>query len=266
METINFNIKNQIGFLELNRPTKKNALNKLMIKEIIQTLSEQEKNKDLRVLILSGQDGIFCSGADLEWMKQGKQQSKQENKEDAGLWVEMFQRLNNFPRPVICEVEKAAMGGAIGLLCCADIVLASTNSKFAFPEVRLGLIPATIAPYVISKMGNSNGRKRMLYPDIFTVDEAQSEGLVHFIEEKNSLRQKTLDIAKSIANSAPEAMSQSKKLILSLHPELNNTTLHQYYMELIAEARASEEGQEGVSAFFEKRKPKWQNVKHKTEL
>ncbi len=257
METIEFYIKDQIGFLELNRPAKKNALNRLMIEEIIQTLKEEENNENLRVLILSGKGGIFCAGADLEWMKQGKTQSKQDNKDDAGLWVEMFQRLNNFQRPVICEVEKAAMGGAVGLICCSDIVLATTNSKFAFPEVRLGLIPATIAPYIISKMGYSNGRKRMLFPEVFSADEAQNEGLVHYIEEKDSLRQKSLSIAECIIDSAPQAMSQSKKLILSLQPELNDKSLHQYYMELIAEARASNEGQEGVSAFFEKRKPEW---------
>ncbi len=257
METIQYTIKEQIGFLELNRPAKKNALNRLMIEEIIQTLKDQEDNENIRVLILSGNGGIFCAGADLEWMKQGKMQSKPENKEDAGLWVEMFQRLNNFPKPVICEVEKAAMGGAVGLISCSDIVLATTNAKFAFPEVRLGLVPATIAPYVISKMGYSNGRKRMLFPEPFTADEAQNEGLVHYIEEKDSLRQKSLRIAESIINSAPQAMSQSKKLILSLQPDLNDTSLHQYYMDLIAEARASNEGQEGVSAFFEKRKPEW---------
>ncbi len=257
MQTLDFSIHDQVGYLGLNRPDKRNALNKEMIRELIQTLEEQRSNKSFRVLILYGKGDNFCSGADLEWMKQGKTQRKTKNIEDAKSFIQLFESLNNFPKPVICEVSKSAFGGAVGLVCCADIVISDSSAKFGFPEVKLGLIPATIAPYVIAKMGNSNARKRMLYPEPFSAMEAKEEGLVHFIVHDNEIRDKTIAVAKSIASAAPEAMIQTKGLIHSLNQDAEDESNRLFCARIIANARATFEGQEGVTAFFEKRKPVW---------
>ncbi len=261
METIHFHIENQVAYLGLNRPQKRNALNRQMIEEMIQLLTDQKSNRLFKVLVLYGEENHFCSGADLEWMKQGILQSKTENINDAKLFITLFESLYNFPKPVICEVQKSAFGGAIGLIACSDIVVCESSSSFGFPEVRLGIIPATIAPYILLKMGSSNARKRLLMPTPFTAKEAMNEGLVHFIDEDNNIRKKTLEIAENIALAAPGALIQTKSLINRLEERQDDDSSLLYCARMIASARTSFEGQEGVTAFFEKRNPVW-NEEH----
>ncbi len=257
METITFKIENQIAFLGLNRPEKRNAINKTMIQEITTLLSEIKDKNDYRCLVIYGEDDIFCSGADLEWMMKGVKQSKVENIEDAKLFTGLFNTIHKFPKPVICEVSMIAFGGAIGLLASADIVLCDEEAMLGFPEVKLGLIPATIAPFVLKKMGSSNTRKRLLFPDSFTAQEAQQEGLIHYIKPKEQLRQCVLKIANSIKQAAPEALHHTKNLIHKLEDSLEDDTKHLFCAHLIADARTADEGQEGVRAFFAKEKPSW---------
>ncbi|MGQ1784987.1 MULTISPECIES: enoyl-CoA hydratase-related protein [unclassified Saccharicrinis] len=259
METIKFYIENGIAFLGLNRPEKKNAINKRMIEEIIQTLNKNKANRIFRVLVIYGEGDHFCSGADLEWMKEGIKQSKTENINDAKLFNTLFETIHTFPTPVICEVRKSAFGGAVGLMACSDIVLCEPDSTFGFPEVKLGIIPATIAPYIISKMGGSNARKRLLIPNPFSAKEAQAEALVHFIADGKTIRKKTLSIAQAVAQGAPDALIQTKALILRLEESEDDESALLFCARLIANARISKEGQEGVKAFFEKRKPAWNN-------
>lgn len=259
MQTINFHIEDKIGFLGLNRPEKKNAINKTMIEEIITTLNEEKSNRSFRVLVIYGEGDTFCSGADLDWMKDGILQSKTQNINDAKLFTTLFESIHSFPTPVICEVQKSAFGGAVGIVASCDITICEVESKFAFPEVKLGLIPATIAPYILSKMGSSNARKRLLNPQHFTADEAHNEALIHYISKDAPIREKTLEIAHAIAASAPDALIQTKSLIHRLEENIDEETSLLYCARLIANARTSTEGQEGVKAFFEKRKPVWNN-------
>ncbi|GAF03088.1 enoyl-CoA hydratase-related protein [Saccharicrinis fermentans] len=192
-------------------------------------------------------------------MKAGIQQSKTENIDDAKLFNTLFESIHTFPTPVICEVKKSAFGGAVGLMASADIVVCEACSTFAFPEVKLGIIPATIAPYIISKMGNSNARKRLLIPNPFTAKEAQAESLVHFIADNVPIREKTLSIAQAVAQGAPDALIQTKALIQRLEECVDDESAFLFCARMIANARISSEGQEGVKAFFEKRKPAWNN-------
>lgn len=259
METINFSINNQIAYLGLNRPEKRNALSKKMIEEIILLLKEQKSNRSFRLLILYGEGGHFCSGADLEWMKQGIHQSKTDNMNDAKLFNSLFEALHTFPTPVICEVQKSAFGGAVGLMACCDFVVCESSSAFGFPEVKLGIIPATIAPYIMTKMGNSNARKRLLMPESFTAQEAKDEGLVHFIADGIPVREKALQIAHAVFQGAPDALIQTKALIHQLEENIEDEASFLFCARMIASARKSHEGQEGVTAFFEKRKPLWNN-------
>lgn len=257
MHNITFFIENKIAFLGLNRPEKKNALNKKMITEMVATLNEHKANRSFRVLVICGEGDCFCSGADLDWMKQGITQSKTENIDDAKLFNTLFETIYTFPTPVICEVRKSAFGGAVGIIACADIVVCEPDSTFGFPEVKLGIIPATIAPYVMSKMGNSNARKRLLMPQPFSAQEAQAEALVHYIADEGAIRDKTLSIAQAVAQGAPDALIQTKALLRRLEEHLEDESAMLYCARMIAGARISSEGQEGVSAFFEKRKPMW---------
>ncbi len=259
METINFNIKDQIAYIELKRPEKRNALNKEMIKEILKTLKENMSNRSFKVLVIHGSENYFCSGADLEWMQTGIAQSKTENINDAKLFNALYYTIYNFPKPVVCEVQNSAFGGAVGIIACSDIVICEQHSMFGFPEVQLGLIPATISPYILKKMGSSNTRKRLLMPEPFTAKEALDEGLVHFISSNGNIREETIKIAKSITKGAPEALIQTKALIHNLEENNDEETTFLYCARIIAGARTSREGQEGVTAFLEKRKPEWNN-------
>lgn len=259
MEAIDFFVDNNIGFLALNRPAKKNALNKNMIEEIIQLLRTHKANRSFRVLVIYGIGSNFCAGADLEWMKEGARQPKTQNINDAKLFNTLFETINNFPTPVICEVKNSAFGGAVGILACADIVICEERSIFGFPEVKLGIIPATIAPYIISKIGVSNARKRLLMPTPFSAQEAINEGLVHYITPNDSIRKKTIEVARNVALGAPDALIQTKALIHSLNENVGDETSLLYCARIIANARTSSEGQEGLNAFLEKRKPCWNN-------
>ncbi len=259
MQTITFKIEDQIAFLGLNRPQKRNAINRTMIEEIISVLTDIRSKNTYRCLILFGEGDIFCSGADLEWMMKGIKQSKTDNIEDAKMFTELFSLLHRFPKPVICEVSMLAFGGAIGLLACSDIVVCEEEAMLGFPEVKLGLIPATIAPYVFKKMGSSNIRKRLLFPDSFTAQEAQQEGLIHYVKHKDDLRKCVLKIANSIKQAAPDALLQTKDLIHKMEDTFEDETTHLFCARLIANARATHEGQEGVRAFFAKEKPSWAN-------
>ncbi|TLX72802.1 methylglutaconyl-CoA hydratase [Labilibacter sediminis] len=262
METVSFYIRDQIAYLGLNRPEKRNALNKQMIKELLCVLDEQRSNRSFRLLILYGEGNHFCSGADLEWMKQGLSQSKTENINDAKLFNALFESLHNFPTPVICEVQKSAFGGAVGLMTCCDFVVCESTSVFGFPEVKLGIVPATIAPYILTKMGNSNARKRLLLPEPFNAQEAKDEGLIHYIAKGIPVREKTLEIAETILQAAPDALIKTKALIHRLEEKADDESTLLFCARMIANARTSTEGQEGVTAFFEKRKPSWNNEKN----
>lgn len=259
MENIHFYTQNKIAFLGLKRPDKRNALNRNMIEEIISLLNKLKNDRSFKVLIIYGEGNHFCSGADLEWMKQGILQTKAKNLSDAKLFNTLFENLNSFPVPVICEVQQSAFGGAVGLLACADIVVCEENSLFGFPEVKLGIIPATIAPYILAKMGNSNTRKRLLLPEPFTAQEALNEGLVHFITNKQNIRTTTLAIAQKIGLGATNALIQTKALIHRLEESTDDEASFLFCARMIANARTSGEGQEGVTAFLEKRKPAWNN-------
>ncbi len=256
MKAINFSVVDQIAYLELNRPKKRNALNKEMIKDIISTLFENKGNRAFKVLVIHGSDNNFCSGADLEWMKLGITQTKSENINDAKLFNVLYESIYTFPVPVVCEVQKSAFGGAVGIIACCDIVISEEDSMFGFPEVQLGLIPATISPYILKKMGSSNTRKRLLLSQPFTAKEALNEGLIHFISNGN-IREDTLKIAQNITKGAPDALIQTKALIHILEESCDDETTFLNCARIIAGARISIEGQEGVTAFLEKRKPVW---------
>ena len=249
----------QICQLELNRPDKRNALNKTMIKELISFLEDTAESDKFRVLILSGVEGFFSAGADLQWMQEGVAQSYQENIDDANLFNQLYHTLNNFPKPVIAKVDKGAFGGAIGLVACADIAITSPDATFAFSEVTLGLVPATIAPYIVKKTGAAVARDLLLTARAFTGEEALAYNLVQFLFPSSQLSVKTRELASKLAKNSPSAMSETKILLNRLGDSIVsvNDEMKEHCAGIIAKARSSHNGQEGVKAFFEKRKPNW---------
>ncbi len=259
MNILNLKYERSICYLQLNRPDKRNALNQELVEQLIGFLKENETNNHIRVLVLSGSNHFFCSGADLEWMRRGSWQSMEQNVKDANLFSELYQTLYNFARPVIAEVEGGAYGGAIGLMACADVVVTHPETKFCFSETSLGLAPATVAPWVVLKTGITHARQAMLTAMPFDAIGAKEMGLVHYVVSREKLSSKAREIAEQIAGNSPAATKETKILL----NRITNSIVHidEDFMHncstIIARARLTEEGAEGVNAFFEKRLPSW---------
>lgn len=251
-----------ICYLELNRPEKRNALSKKMIQELITFLEINSESTQFKVLVISGNDGFFSAGADLEWMKQGIEQTYKENLDDARLFTQLYTMLWNFPKPIVAKVERGAFGGALGLMACADVVITSPDAVFSLSEVSLGLIPATVAPFIMQKIGCSNARFLMLAAESFSGEDALRYNLVHVLAPADKLGIKTREVALKISRNSPSALKETKNLLNSLGCSVvsMDKEIERLCNDLIAKARTSPDGQEGVMAFFEKRKPNWNDI------
>lgn len=248
-----------VCYLEMSRPEKRNALNKEMIQQLIDYLNNTAESNQFRVLMISGKNRFFSAGADLAWMKDAKKQDEAQNLEDAELFNQLYRAFSDYPKPIIACVEGGAYGGAIGLLACADIVTTTPDASFRFSETAIGLVPATVAPWVIRKTGSSFARSALLSGLPFSGTDALSSGLVQFLFPHDKIIPKTREIANQIARNSPEATKETKILLNRIDHQFVPIDEHltQYCSTKIAKARISNEGQEGVNAFFEKRKPSW---------
>ncbi len=237
----------------LNRPELHNAFNAELIEEMIQTF---EAFKDERLIILSGRGASFCAGADLNWMKAMKNYSREENFQDSKKLAKMFSTINDCNIPVIGRINGHALGGGVGLVCVCDHVIATEEALMGFTEVRLGLIPAVISPYCLSKIGESNARSWMLSGERFNALEAKRMGLVHDVVAVGSeLDAKVEEIKKRFLAAGPIATKEAKKLVREVVKNLKNS--EDYTCQMISARRISEEGQEGMRALLEKDKPNW---------
>ena len=252
--------KRGVATVALNRPDKHNAFNEQVIKELSWLFDTLGADKDVRAVILAGNGKSFSAGADLEWMKAAAGYSPEENLADAKALSDMLHTLRNVPKPVIALAKGAVMGGGTGLVACADIVFAAFDTKFAVSEVKLGLIPATISPYVIAAMGERQARRFFLTGEIFDGETALRIGLVHALvnspEELESAANELLD--NTILKNGPEALAATKVLISDIAGRPVSDQLRQDTAQRIAKIRSKGEAIEGVTAFLEKRSPKWQ--------
>ncbi len=236
----------------LNRPELHNAFNAELIEEMI-SLFESFKNE--RLIILSGRGTSFCAGADLNWMKAMKDYTKEENFKDSKRLAKMFSAINDCDVPVLGRVNGHALGGGVGLVSVCDVVIASQEATMGFTEVRLGLIPAVISPYCISKMGESNARAWMLSGEKFSSEEAKRMGLVHEVVLSAELDAKVDDYKKKFLAAGPEAAKEAKRLIRGVMKNLKSS--EDLACNMITERRVSAEGQEGMRALLSKDKPSW---------
>jgi len=245
-------IETETGVKEvwINRPDLHNAFNAELIEEMIALF---ESFKDERLIILSGRGTSFCAGADLNWMKAMKDYSKEENFKDSKRLAKMFSAINECDVPVIGRINGHALGGGVGLVSVCDYVIAVPQALMGFTEVRLGLIPAVISPYCISKVGESNARAWMLSGERFDALEAKRMGLVHEVSE--NLDASVEAIKKKFLAAGPIAAKEAKKLIRGVMKNLKSS--EDFACNMITERRVSAEGQEGMRALLEKDKPAW---------
>lgn len=245
-----------IGKILLSRPELHNAFNEVFIAQFITILKDLRADTDLKVVTLEAEGKSFCAGADLNWMKKMADYSFEENLEDSEQLAELFHQLNSCPVPVLLKLHGHALGGGAGLVACADEVIAAENAELGFTEVRLGLVPAVISPYVIAKIGESHARSTFLSGRRIKSDEALRMGLIHMVVSANELEelfQKRLEDYKA---SAPKAQRAAKELIKQI-VTLPQHEKRKFTTELISSLRISEEGQSGMKSLLNKTKPFW---------
>lgn len=252
-------IDSSIATIILNRPEIHNAFNDEFIKEFTTLLKKVEQDESIRLVILSADGKSFCAGADIKWMQKMASYSYEENLQDASALASLMQVLNNLSKPTIALVQGAAYGGGVGLVACCDIAIANTLASFCFSEVKIGLIPAVISPYVIRAIGERSARRYFLTAEKFDVREAYRLGLIHKIVEPEELLSVGNEIAKQFLANSPHAITTMKYLISEVSEKQIDQTLITMTSKAIADIRVSAEGQEGLKAFLEKRAPHWMN-------
>ncbi|WP_299493802.1 enoyl-CoA hydratase-related protein [uncultured Shewanella sp.] len=244
-----------VGELILNRVDKHNAFDDVMISEMLLALSYLSTSNDCQLLVLKAEGKNFSAGADLGWMRRQANMDFEQNLDDAHQLATLMSTLDDFPKPTLALVQGAAFGGALGLICCCDIAIATSQALFCLSEVKLGLIPAVISPYVIRAMGARNARRYMLTAETFSSDTAQKLNVIHDIND--SLDLAAVPIMTALKQNSPQAMAWSKTLVKYLEDGHINQATQDYTSERIARIRVSKEGQEGLNAFFDKRTPHW---------
>ena len=254
-ETIKTSNVDGVYTIALNRVEVKNAFNDLMIFELTHAL--KQVNQKTRIVLIKSEGDTFCSGGDLNWMKKTLSFTKEENYSDAKKLSYMFQLFNECPVPVIGAVQRFALGGGVGLVSVCDFVIAEKDTKFSLSEVKLGLIPACIAPFVLAKIGESWSRALFLSANRFDAELALKIGLIHSIaNDIEDLDRKSNEIIKQIKSSSPQALIVAKKFLRDIKGK-ENIDQNDIASKTLADIRVTPEAQEGLKAFLEKRSPKW---------
>lgn len=245
---IKFNVSDEIARITLNRPTKHNALHPELMTELSELCETISKLTDIRVVLFDAEGANFCAGADLEWMSGQINNSFNDNKEDAIRLGTFFHTLSTIPQPLIGVVQGKVFGGGLGLLACCDMVIAADSAQFCFSEVKLGLIPATITPYIIRKIGYSHARALFVSADRFNAEHALRIGLVHQLASDDTLQQAAMKHAIRLKANGRLAMAQTKQLVDQFFPV--EPQMIDFTAEMLAHVRVGDEAQERMNAFF----------------
>ena len=257
-ETILTEIDNGVGIITLNRPERHNAFDDVLIRELSTSLVKMDTDRDVRVVVLSSTGKSFCAGADLNWMKQAAAYTAEETQRDAVQLAGMLRLLNDMKKPTVARVQGPAYGGGVGLVAACDIAIAAFDAQFALTEVRLGIVPAVISPYVLAAIGERKARRYMLTAERFSAAEAYRIGLVHeIVPGEAELDEAVGEIVDELLANGPVALGECKSLIKAVANRPITQDVIIDTARRLARVRASAEGTEGMAAFLEKRKPSW---------
>ncbi|MFN2387920.1 MAG: enoyl-CoA hydratase-related protein [Thermoanaerobaculia bacterium] len=245
-----------VARVRLARPAVRNAFDETLIAELTRVFLSFVDDAETRVVVLTGDGPIFCAGADVEWMRRAGSFSRTENETDAERMAGMLRAIDTCPRPVIAAAHGAAIGGGVGLLAAADVAFAAEGTVFSLAEVKLGILPSVISPFVIRSIGVRQARRLFLTGTRFDAEEARRIGLVHAVSPADGLEELCRREIEALLSSAPEAVRTAKKLIAEVAGRSPEEAMP-LTVRTIAERRASEEAREGLSAFLEKRPPSW---------
>jgi len=247
----------KVATVRLNRPDKHNAFDEHLIAELTQAFRDLASDAAMRVVVLAANGQSFSAGADLDWMKRMSTMSRAENERDAMALANLMDAIDRCPKPVVGVIQGAAFGGGVGLVACCDIAIATSSASFCLSEVRLGLIPAVISPYVAAAIGPRACRRYFLTAEKFDAATAESLGLVHRVVAPEALEAARDETIKHLLNGGAAAQAAAKDLIQRVTGAPIDDALRRDTAARIADARASGEGKEGIAAFLEKRKPNW---------
>jgi len=244
--------------LTLNRPQKRNSFNAEVIAELTDAFETLSKNPECRLVLIRGNGPVFSAGADLEWMKAASHYTVHENEEDAFGMAEMLRRLFELPQVTIALLHGAAMAGACGVAAACDIAIAKKGTIFSFSEVKLGIIPATISPYIVNAIGPRWTRTLFVTAERFEAEVAEKLGLIHHAVEDDAAMEKLVEhYADLVYAASPAAIADTKALVSDVTGAVIDASLGKMTAKRLAHRRVSEQGKEGLAAFLEKRKPSW---------
>jgi methylglutaconyl-CoA hydratase len=255
-ETLTYDRKDRIGRITFSRPDVHNAFNSLMIEELYELFERIKRDKGLRVVVITGEGKSFCAGADLNWMRAVKDYSYEKNFSESMQLAEVFNMIYTCPKPVIGRINGAAIGGGTGFVAVCDIAIASTSAVFSFSEVKIGVVPACISPYVIKRVGEGQAREFFLTGERLTAEQACRAGLVNRVAEPEKLDDEVDAMVHQLLSSGPDALTCCKDLLGTVSGQ-NMQDAKVHTAKVIANLRRSDEGQEGMDAFLNKRKPAW---------
>jgi methylglutaconyl-CoA hydratase len=250
-------LENGRATVTLNRPDVHNAFDEALIAGLQETFDGLSQNPDVRVVVLAAEGKSYCAGADLNWMKRMSTYSYDENMADGRVLARMLNTIATCPKPVVGQVQGAAYGGGVGMVAVCDIAIASTKAVFCLSEVKLGLTPATISPYVVAAMGERNAHRYFLTAERFDAAAALGMGFVHQVVEPGDLAATVDGFVEILLKNGPAAITACKELIAAVANKPINEAVLNDTAKRIADIRATPEGKEGIAAFLEKRKPAW---------
>lgn len=246
-----------VALITMNRPDRHNAFDDIFIAELTGILKDLDSDESVRMVVLGGNGKSFSAGADLNWMRRMAGYTKEQNEADALALAELMETLDGLRKPTVARVHGAAVGGGVGLVACCDIAIAAEGATFCLSEVKLGMIPAAISPYVVKAMGERNARRYFVTAERFDAAEATRIGLVHEHVPADALDTRIQELLKQMQGNGPKAMAAAKELALDVGGGRIDRAMIEDTARRIANIRVGDEGQEGMSAFLEKRKPAW---------
>lgn len=257
MSALTIRYEGPVATITLTQPEVRNAFSDEVIAEITAAFTEVGARADVRAVVLAAEGPAFCAGANLNWMRRMADYTREQNVADAGKLAEMLRVIYECPKPTIARVQGDVYAGGMGLVACCDMVVAVESAGFCLSEVKIGLIPATISPYVIRAMGARAAHRYFLTAERFSAQEALRIGFVHEVVAAEQLDAKVAELLKALTSASPNAVRECKKLVHQVAEREIDAGLIAATVEGIADIRASDEGKEGVQSFLNKRKPSW---------
>jgi methylglutaconyl-CoA hydratase len=257
MKHLNISVAGHIASVTLNRPEVRNAFNDEVILEMTAAFVDLGEREDVRCIVLAANGPAFCAGADLNWMRSMADYTREQNLADAGRLAEMMRSVYACPKPTIARIQGDVYAGGTGLVAACDIAVSVDSAQYCLSEAKLGLVPATISPYVIRAMGARAAHRYFLTAERFSAAEALRIGFVHEVVGADALDGKVAELAAALVSAGPQAVRLCKQLVQDVAGAEINAELIDKTVALIADVRVSPEGREGLQSFLQKRKPSW---------